>query len=143
MRILHLSPMRISLYFSKFMLFHFIGSTNAFKYLPISPSSARQLKYLANFQSKSGFFGYPRTKHHTLHVLYASPDSDSSSRASSNLNGVFLLNFVAILWGTQHVCIKSSVESFGTTSLVNFWRFLMSSAIFLPPFVNALVQETL
>jgi drug/metabolite transporter (DMT)-like permease len=44
----------------------------------------------------------------------------------------FLLNFVAILWGTQHVVIKTAVETFPSTSLVNFWRFLLSSLLFLP-----------
>lgn len=45
---------------------------------------------------------------------------------------LLLLNVVAVLWGTQHCVIKSLVDGYEITSLVNFWRFLLSSIIFAP-----------
>lgn len=43
-----------------------------------------------------------------------------------------VLNVVAVLWGTQHCLIKSLVNEYETASLVNFWRFLLSTIIFAP-----------
>ncbi len=45
---------------------------------------------------------------------------------------LLLLNAVAVLWGTQHCVIKSLIDDYETTSLVNFWRFLLSTIIFAP-----------
>ena len=57
-----------------------------------------------------------------------------------DITSLFLLNFVAIVWGTQHVCIKSSLELYDSTSLVNFWRFSLSTLLFLPAFLSAIVS---
>lgn len=48
-----------------------------------------------------------------------------------------LLNGVAIIWGSQHTVIKSTLEAFPTSSL-NFWRFT-SSALFFVPSLAAVV----
>ena len=45
---------------------------------------------------------------------------------------VLLLNFVAVIWGSQHAVIKDSVASFGHPSLLIFWRFLLGCGLFLP-----------
>ena len=55
-----------------------------------------------------------------------------------NIIHIALLNFVAILWGTQHVCIKTSIESYDSTSLLNFWRFWLSTLLFSRPLVQSL-----
>lgn len=49
-----------------------------------------------------------------------------------------LLNGVAIIWGSQHTVIKSTLvatDSFPASSL-NFWRFLSSAAFFAPSLVK-------
>ena len=51
-----------------------------------------------------------------------------------------LLNSVAIIWGTQHVVIKSALENFPSPSVLNFWRFALSFLLFLPAFVTVLVR---
>ena len=51
---------------------------------------------------------------------------------------LFLLNFVAVLWGSQHVVIKSSLDNFPATSVVNFWRFASSSVLFLPALIDVI-----
>lgn len=44
---------------------------------------------------------------------------------------VFLLNFVAILFGTQHPIIKLGLANFDNTALLNLWRFSFSSLLFI------------
>ena len=56
-------------------------------------------------------------------------------------NSLFILNLVALLWGTQHVCIKSSIEAYESTSILNFWRFLLSSLLFSKPLIGLLLQK--
>jgi len=56
----------------------------------------------------------------------------------SSVNPYLLLNGVAVLFGTQHVCIKSSLDVYTSTSLVNFWRFLLSAVLFAPATVRVL-----
>jgi hypothetical protein len=51
-----------------------------------------------------------------------------------------LLNSVAIIWGTQHVVIKSALENFPSPSVLNFWRFALSFLLFLPAFGTVLVR---
>ena len=51
-----------------------------------------------------------------------------------------LLNSVAIIWGTQHVVIKSALENFPSPSVLNFWRFALSFLLFLPAFVTVMVS---
>ena len=54
-----------------------------------------------------------------------------------------LLNSVAIIWGTQHVVIKTALESFPAPSVLNFWRFTLSFLLFLPAFISVLVRNVL
>lgn len=54
----------------------------------------------------------------------------------------FLLNGVAVIWGSQHVIIKTMIETFPQTSLVNFWRFLISTLVFSPTIINLMKTET-
>eukprot|EP01038_Epipyxis_sp_PR26KG_P012622 gene12622-16925_t len=70
-------------------------------------------------------------------------NSSDSINEKENIfsNGFFLLNFVAILWGTQHVVIKSSLDDYSTSSLLNFWRFTLSSLLFLPSFIAVLKEK--
>jgi hypothetical protein len=53
----------------------------------------------------------------------------------------FLLNAVAVIWGTQHVVIKSTLDNFPAPSVLNFWRFSLSSLLFLPAFITVLVYQ--
>jgi hypothetical protein len=55
----------------------------------------------------------------------------------------FLLNAVAVIWGTQHVVIKSTLDNFPAPSVLNFWRFSLSSLLFLPAFITVLVRQYL
>lgn len=54
----------------------------------------------------------------------------------SPVTAFLTLNTVAILWGTQHAVIKSSISSFDSTSLLNFWRFSSSALLFSPALVT-------
>ncbi len=67
-------------------------------------------------------------------------ESDENGGWSDQLDersSLFLLNFVAILWGTQHVCIKQSIDLYQSTSVLNFWRFTLSTLLFSGPIVTA------
>lgn len=61
----------------------------------------------------------------------------STTTNSGGIKSFLLLNSVAVLWGTQHPIIKSSLSLFDSTSFLNFWRFLLSSALFSPAFFQA------
>ena len=88
-------------------------------------------------------------------VLYSKSfkDNDINSNTKTNSDNLInnlelsesqcylVLNFVAILFGTQHVCIKGLVGSFTSTSLVNFWRFLLSALLFSPALVKTLTSQ--
>lgn len=67
--------------------------------------------------------------------------TDTSSTPSFLTSKSFLLlNSVAIIWGTQHVVIKSALENFPSPSVLNFWRFALSFLLFLPAFGTVLVR---
>jgi hypothetical protein len=51
----------------------------------------------------------------------------------------FLLNTVAVIWGSQHVVIKSLIEDTTAASTLNFWRFFLSSLLFLPALLQTVV----
>lgn len=53
------------------------------------------------------------------------------------------LNAVAIIWGTQHVVIKTALESFPSPSVLNFWRFSLSLLPFLPACVSVVVSRSI
>lgn len=73
-------------------------------------------------------------------ALSKGDESNSSTDEAPNIAvssttpffSLLLLNVVAVIWGTQHCVIKSLVDGYESTSLVNFWRFLLSSIIFAP-----------
>lgn len=44
----------------------------------------------------------------------------------------WILNFVALLWGTQHLVIKDAVLAYPSPALLNSARFLLTSLCFLP-----------
>ena len=71
-----------------------------------------------------------------------SQDEISKLATSSPLisKSFLVLNAVAIIWGTQHVVIKTSLENFPSPSVLNFWRFSLSFLLFLPAFVSVLVS---
>eukprot|EP01031_Cornospumella_fuschlensis_P024995 gene24995-30194_t len=50
-----------------------------------------------------------------------------------------VLNAVAVIWGSQHVVIKTAVEAYPSTSLLIFWRFLLSSILFAFPALELIV----
>ncbi|KAJ1414804.1 EamA-like transporter family-domain-containing protein [Ochromonadaceae sp. CCMP2298] len=57
--------------------------------------------------------------------------------------GFLALNAVAVLWGTQHVIIKQALSSpqYGSASLLNFWRFFLSAALFSPALLRLLQRD--
>ena len=57
------------------------------------------------------------------------------------INGFTLLNGVAVLWGTQHVVIKLALDQYPSTSVLIFWRFILSSVLFGPSILTALVSS--
>jgi hypothetical protein len=63
------------------------------------------------------------------------------NESSNTINGFLLLNMVAVLWGTQHVVIKSALSTYPTSSSLNFWRFTLSTLLFFPYFLKALVEN--
>jgi len=69
-----------------------------------------------------------------------SKSAEINANPMENRNDQYLvafltLNAVAVIWGTQHAVIKSSISSFHSTSLLNFWRFSSSALLFSPAFV--------
>jgi drug/metabolite transporter (DMT)-like permease len=67
--------------------------------------------------------------------------NDKINDNNNTLIAYFLLNLVAIIYGTQHPLIKISMDSYPSTSLVNFWRFLLSSLLFLPVFLKMIYNN--
>lgn len=61
------------------------------------------------------------------------------AHAPSLTTAFLLLNGVAIIWGSQHTVIKSTLEAFPTSTL-NFWRFLSSALFFVPSLVAVAVS---
>ena len=58
-------------------------------------------------------------------------------------SGFLILNLIAVLWGSQHVVIKSAVEDLPVTSLLNAWRFTLSALLFSPSLVQVVVSTML
>lgn len=56
--------------------------------------------------------------------------SEKTQPTSSRQLDYLLLNSVALLFGTQHVIMKSSILDYDSASVFNFWRFLLSSLVF-------------
>jgi hypothetical protein len=54
----------------------------------------------------------------------------------------WLLNSVAIIWGTQHVVIKSSLSTFVSPAVLNLWRFALSATLFSPALIGAIVSSS-
>jgi hypothetical protein len=74
------------------------------------------------------------------------PENDIDKKKALNpLNNdgssLLILNFVAILWGTQHVCIKASIDTYDSTSVLNLWRFLLSTLLFSKPLLELVLKE--
>ena len=72
--------------------------------------------------------------------LYNNQNTNKSS-TPSYLSALFILNGVAILWGTQHVVIKSALDIYPSSSLINFWRFILSTLLFSPSLIKTLVDN--
>ena len=60
-------------------------------------------------------------------------NKDINNDSNTVLNGFLLLNAVAVLWGSQHVVIKSALSDYPSTSILNMWRFAISSLLFIQP----------
>jgi len=76
-----------------------------------------------------------------VNVETFSNNSNANNQNESTIdwgNGIILLNFVAIIWGSQHVVIKSSLSDYTLPSLLNFWRFTLSAMLFSPSLLNIL-----
>jgi hypothetical protein len=65
-------------------------------------------------------------------INHSIDDKSTMSPLANINNGFLLLNSVAVLWGTQHVVIKSALDSYPSASVINFWRFLLSALLLLP-----------
>ena len=77
----------------------------------------------------------------TSNELQIQGETSMSATSSPLISKSFLvLNAVAIIWGTQHVVIKTSLENFPSPSVLNFWRFSLSFLLFLPAFISVLVS---
>lgn len=80
-----------------------------------------------------------------FHPFSKNAESTSESTAISPAKNPLLsksflfLNAVAIIWGTQHVVIKTALESFPSPSVLNFWRFSLSLLLFLPACISVVV----
>ena len=97
------------------------------KYVQISLTSrVKAGKDLTDIDQKS--HQEPKVKPESFPLV----QSESSIFKSSS----FLLNFVAILWGTQHVVIKASLDLYSSTSILIFWRFILSTLLFSPALVS-------
>lgn len=72
------------------------------------------------------------------------PSSHETSISESQHNpinsGFLLLNFVAVIWGSQHVIIKEAIDSFPAPSLLNFARFFVSTIVFSPSLFKVLMK---
>lgn len=86
-----------------------------------------------------------RIEHKPIGLLDTEKDTnlliDTNVNSLSQINSIAILNFVAILWGSQHVCIKSSIDLYESTSILNLWRFTMSTVLFLKPLLEFISKK--
>lgn len=64
--------------------------------------------------------------------------AEEEGRSRESWESVLLLNGVAVLFGSQHAVIKSTLDVFPSPSVVNLWRFLSSALLFSPALVTLL-----
>jgi hypothetical protein len=95
-----------------------------------------RLLYLALvFAVYGSTYGLRMTGHdfHRVQVLRAiNRPKIEGNEETGPVVGSAALNVVAMLWGTQHVVIKSIIASsaYQSASVLNFWRFLSSTALY-------------
>lgn len=75
----------------------------------------------------------PYKEDHRINVLNNNTSNNNNVDTNTVVNGFLLLNAVAVLWGSQHVVIKSALSDYPSTSLLNLWRFAISSLLFIQP----------
>lgn len=123
-----LTSYSLSLYSNSLLKLYHINSINHCSYsFKLRYRKPQQVDYESNIVSyDSNLYNHQN------------PDNKSSTPISY-FNALLLLNGVAILWGTQHVVIKSALDIYPTSSLVNFWRFILSTLLFSPSLIKTLV----
>lgn len=87
----------------------------------------------------------PDVEKHTIGISANAREPSQSEYFHVNWLGFGLLNTVAILWGSQHVVMKSTLadSAFSPASLLNFWRFLSSALLFSPALLKQKVCTVL
>ncbi len=71
------------------------------------------------------------------------PTEQRGGSAAEAWQSVLLLNGVAVLFGSQHAVIKSTLDVFPSPSVVNLWRFLSSALLFSPALGSLLRRQDL
>jgi hypothetical protein len=76
-------------------------------------------------------------------VQVTETENEITSQSTPNHNNFdlysfLLLNMVVIIWGSEYFVTNPSMDTFPVTSLVNFWRFLISSILFSPSLIKHL-----
>ena len=76
----------------------------------------------------------------SISISETKPDVALTESWTGDSKSFLLLNVVAVIWGTQHVVIKSALDSEAFhPSVLNAWRFAFSAALFLPQLIITLV----
>jgi drug/metabolite transporter (DMT)-like permease len=101
--------------------------------LPVYSSTIRSLKRQIYYQSNLRCYYKKVDDDNTIVNIETTTNDDSMTKS------YFLLNLVAVIYGTQHPIIKISMNELSSTSLVNFWRFLLSALLFSPAFINMII----
>lgn len=89
-----------------------------------------RIRYTGCFCNSESSFDNESSKQ--LGVLNNLRPPQKISPESILLSNAAILNVVAVLWGSQHLIIKSAVNGYPAASLVNFSRFLVSLCFFIP-----------
>mmetsp|Transcript_27994 Transcript_27994/g.39824 ORF Transcript_27994/g.39824 Transcript_27994/m.39824 type:complete len:142 (-) Transcript_27994:947-1372(-) len=85
------------------------------------------------FSTTYNYFGSKTHEKCSSIQLQLSKANEERKDESELISGFILLNAVAMLWGSQHVVIKSSLTEYPSTSILNMWRFAASSLLFVQP----------
>eukprot|EP01036_Dinobryon_divergens_P033924 gene33923-43828_t len=76
------------------------------------------------------------------HVMEGEPQWSRRDRLGKLKAVNVLKHRLNVLWGSQHVVIKSALSDYPSTSLLNMWRFAISSLLFIQP-ISRILTTTL
>jgi drug/metabolite transporter (DMT)-like permease len=118
-------------------LFHFY----AFSLIKYSNLSYLNQNLLLKSKKLSKFTLFYQQDDHTTKSSPINTKSTINNTILSPTLSFLILNTVAIIWGSQHVLIKSTLTNYSSPSILNFWRFTLSTLPFVLPIIQLIKSK--